>query len=93
MNALTCRPSERGVPPALLDGFDVRPAVTCRAVLEDEAHQTDLLADRVDGVKYNPAISRATLQTIKTFASQEPTILLPSHDPEGLGRLANRTTL
>jgi hypothetical protein len=93
MNAPTCRPLERGLPAALLNGFDVRPAVTCTAVLEDEAHQTDLLADRVDGVTYKPAVSRATLQTIKTFASQELTILLPSHDPEGLGRLANRTTL
>jgi N-acyl homoserine lactone hydrolase len=55
--------------------------------------EANLLADRVDGVTYNPAVSRATLRAIKTFATQEPTILLPSHDPEGLGRLANRTTL
>ena len=29
----------------------------------------------------------------KTFAAQEPTILLPSHDPVGLARPANRATL
>jgi hypothetical protein len=55
--------------------------------------QANLLADRVDGVTYNPAISLDTLQAIKAFAAQEPTILLPSHDPEGPARLANRTTL
>jgi N-acyl homoserine lactone hydrolase len=55
--------------------------------------EANLLADRVDGVTYNPAISLATLQAIKRFAAQEPTILLPSHDPEGLARLANRSTL
>ena len=29
----------------------------------------------------------------KTFAAQEPTILLPSHDQVGLARPANRATL
>jgi N-acyl homoserine lactone hydrolase len=55
--------------------------------------EANLRADRVDGVTYNPALSLATLKTIKMFAAQEPTILLPSHDPAGLMRLANRTTL
>jgi N-acyl homoserine lactone hydrolase len=55
--------------------------------------EADLRDDRVDGVTYNPAVSLATLRAIKAFAAQEPTILLPSHDPEGPARLAARTTL
>jgi glyoxylase-like metal-dependent hydrolase (beta-lactamase superfamily II) len=55
--------------------------------------QADLLADRVDGVTYDPAASLATLRAIKTFAAQEPTILLPAHDPEGPARLAARDML
>jgi hypothetical protein len=42
----------------------------------------------VDGVTHDPAISLATIQAIKTFARQEPTIVLPAHDPNGPRRLA-----
>jgi glyoxylase-like metal-dependent hydrolase (beta-lactamase superfamily II) len=45
--------------------------------------QQDLAADRVDGVTYDPAISLATIQAIKTFARQEPTIILPATIPMG----------
>lgn len=50
--------------------------------------QADLAADRVDGVTSNPAQSLATIQAIKSFAKQEPTIILPAHDPDGPRRLA-----
>jgi len=50
--------------------------------------QEDLVADRVDGVTNAPAQSLATLQAIKAFAAQEPTILLPAHDLDGLRRHA-----
>lgn len=50
--------------------------------------QADLAANRVDGVTYNPAISLATLRAIIAFAREEPTIILPAHDPDGLRRLA-----
>lgn len=50
--------------------------------------QADLAADRVDGVTNDPAQSLATLRAIQWFARQEPTILLPAHDPDGARRLA-----
>jgi len=55
--------------------------------------QANLLADEVDGVTYNPAISLTTLRAIKAFAAQEPTVLLPAHDPDGLVRLRERRVL
>jgi glyoxylase-like metal-dependent hydrolase (beta-lactamase superfamily II) len=55
--------------------------------------EANLRADRVDGVTYNPAISLASLRAINDFAAREPTILLPSHDPDGLARLTKRSTL
>ncbi len=50
--------------------------------------QADLAADRVDGVTSDPLVSLATIRAIKKFARQEPTIILPAHDPDGLRRLA-----
>src|SRR5262249_9597732 len=50
--------------------------------------QVDLVAERVDGVTYDPAVSLATIRAIKTFAREEPTIILPAHDPDGPRRLA-----
>ncbi len=50
--------------------------------------QADLAAERVDGVTYDPVLSLATLRAIKAFARQEPTILLPAHDPDGVRRLS-----
>jgi glyoxylase-like metal-dependent hydrolase (beta-lactamase superfamily II) len=49
--------------------------------------QEDLVANCVDGVTNDPALSQATLQAIKAFAAQEATILLPAHDLDGLRRL------
>ena len=39
---------------------------------------------------YDPAISEATLRAINQFAAEEPTIILPAHDPDGASRLAAR---
>lgn len=55
--------------------------------------QANLLAEKTDGVTNDPATSLATLRAIKRFAADEPTILLPAHDPEGPRRLATRQTL
>jgi hypothetical protein len=64
-------------------------------VLAGDATYTEanLRADRVDEVTYDPSVSLSTLRAIKSFAAQELTVLLPSHDPDGLARLANRTLL
>ena len=51
--------------------------------------EANLRAEKADGVTNNPRRSIATLRAIKEFASREPTIVLPAHDPEGPTRLAN----
>jgi len=52
--------------------------------------EANLRDEKTDGVTNDPALSRATLRAIKRFASQEPTIILPAHDPDGPARLAAR---
>jgi N-acyl homoserine lactone hydrolase len=49
-----------------------------------------MLGGKVDGVSSNEHISKATLDTIKTFARSRPTVYLPTHDPQSGSRLANR---
>jgi N-acyl homoserine lactone hydrolase len=49
-----------------------------------------LRKELVDGVTYDPVISLSTLRRVKAFAAQEPTVLLPAHDPDGPARLASR---
>lgn len=53
----------------------------------DEANLRD---EKADGVTNDPARAVATLRAIKAFASSEPTIILPAHDPDGPQRLARR---
>jgi N-acyl homoserine lactone hydrolase len=50
--------------------------------------QANLLAEQTDGVTNDPETALATLRAIKTFARNEPTVLLPAHDPDGPARLA-----
>jgi N-acyl homoserine lactone hydrolase len=50
--------------------------------------EANLRDEKADGVTYDPVVSIATLRAIKRFAEQEPTIVLPAHDPEGPARLA-----
>jgi glyoxylase-like metal-dependent hydrolase (beta-lactamase superfamily II) len=51
--------------------------------------EANLRAEKADGVTNDPQRSIATLRAIKEFASKEPTIVLPAHDPDGPTRLAN----
>ncbi len=55
--------------------------------------EANLLAEKTDGVTNNPAESLATLRAIRRFALEEPTVLLPAHDPEAPARLAARSLL
>lgn len=54
--------------------------------------EDNLRNEKADGVTNDPALSLRTLRTIKAFASNEPTIILPAHDPDGPARLARQTT-
>ena len=49
-----------------------------------------MLAGRVDGVCADDHICSATLEAIKRFAQDRPTVYLPTHDPQSTFRLANR---
>jgi N-acyl homoserine lactone hydrolase len=55
-------------------------------------NQELMLSGQVDGVSPNARMSRATLEAIQEFASRQPTIYLPTHDPDAAMRLANRQT-
>ncbi len=55
--------------------------------------EANLLAEKTDGVTNNPAEALATLRAIRRFAEEEPTVLLPAHDPEAPARLAARSLL
>ena len=58
----------------------------------DPSYDQDLmLAGKVDGVSPDVAVSRQTLAAIRQFASQQPTIYLPTHDPAAGARLAARS--
>jgi len=50
--------------------------------------QANLMAEQTDGVTNDPATALSTLRAISRFAEQEPTILLPAHDPRAVARLA-----
>jgi glyoxylase-like metal-dependent hydrolase (beta-lactamase superfamily II) len=60
----------------------------------DATYDETLLKRRiVDGPSENVQVSLATLDRIAAFARQEPTVLLPAHDPLAEHRLAERITL
>ena len=62
-------------------------------VAADATYAEDNLRNElVDGITYDPELSLRTLRALKSFASEEPTIVLPSHDPDGPVRLMNRRT-
>ena len=52
-----------------------------------------MLAGKVDGVGSDTQVSAATLAAIKRFASTQPLIYLPTHDPESAARLAARLSV
>ena len=58
----------------------------------DAVYEQSLLIDRaVDGVAPDAAVALATIDTIRAHAHRHPTIVAPSHDPESVARLENRT--
>jgi glyoxylase-like metal-dependent hydrolase (beta-lactamase superfamily II) len=52
-----------------------------------------LMDDQVDGMTQNPAVSLVSQRAMKQFAQNEPTVLLPAHDPEAAKRLAEGLTM
>jgi N-acyl homoserine lactone hydrolase len=52
-----------------------------------------LRARRHDAVGPKPAVTVATIDRILSHGAQQPTVFLPSHDPESAARLAARTIL
>ena len=55
--------------------------------------QQSLVEERVDGVSPSEAVSLLTMQTIVRYARSQPTVYLPTHDPESGDRLANAITV
>ena len=60
----------------------------------DTSYAQDLLLERqVDGVSQNVDVALRTIDTILRYAQAEPTVYLPSHDPQSAERLTNRQTV
>jgi N-acyl homoserine lactone hydrolase len=55
--------------------------------------EENLLQKIADGVSPDPNQAIETMRNILSFASQHPTVYLPSHDPQSEMRLENKTTL
>jgi glyoxylase-like metal-dependent hydrolase (beta-lactamase superfamily II) len=55
--------------------------------------QRIMLEGRVDGVSPNMDVTRRTLKQIVRLAEEQPLVYLPSHDPESINRLAQRSVL
>jgi glyoxylase-like metal-dependent hydrolase (beta-lactamase superfamily II) len=49
-----------------------------------------MIANTVDGIGSDPDIQQETHRQILAYASQQPTVYLPSHDPDSKTRLASR---
>ncbi len=52
-----------------------------------------LVEGQVDGVSPSEAVSLRTMQTILRLVEEQPTVYLPTHDPESADRLANASTV
>ena len=52
-----------------------------------------MLAGKVDGVSADDDVAGRTLTAIRDFASDQPTVYLPTHDPESAIRLARRRVI
>ncbi|GAA1798995.1 hypothetical protein [Nostocoides veronense] len=60
----------------------------------DATYDQDLLLRRVvDGPAEDVTVSLATMDRIAGLAAQEPTVLLPAHDPDAERRLDDRAVL
>jgi glyoxylase-like metal-dependent hydrolase (beta-lactamase superfamily II) len=57
----------------------------------DASYAEDLmLRGAVDGVSTDEAAARNSLQTIRAYIEERPTVYLPTHDPGSERRLAKR---
>lgn len=57
----------------------------------DSTYDQDLLdRELTDGVNANPHLAVESLKKIKKFASSEPIVLLPAHDPDAARRLVEK---
>ena len=56
-------------------------------------NQALLFAQEPDGVSLNTDTMLGTVDKVLTYAGAEPTVYLPSHDPESVERLAQNITL
>ena len=54
--------------------------------------EATMLSGTIDGVSADESVASATLSAIRSFASSQPTIYLPTHDPDAARRLAERRT-
>jgi glyoxylase-like metal-dependent hydrolase (beta-lactamase superfamily II) len=60
----------------------------------DATYDVDLLrTNQVDGVTYDVAVSRRTLHRLRLLVRQQPTVVLPAHDPGAPERLATKRCL
>ena len=66
------------------------PASGPRILLAGDASylQELMLSGRIDGVSPNPAQARATVERLQRLVADEPTVYLPTHDPDADRRLA-----
>jgi N-acyl homoserine lactone hydrolase len=64
--------------------------VTCFLTGDASYDERLMLTGRIDGVSADDDVAGATLGAIRRFASDRPTIYLPTHDPESAARLAGR---
>lgn len=55
--------------------------------------EKNLLKKIADGVSPDPKVAVDTMQNILSFAVKHPTVYLPTHDPNSVMRLENKTTL
>ena len=55
--------------------------------------QQFMLDQQIDGVSLNGKGARRTLRRIRKFAQENPTVYLPSHDPQSAVRLENKETV
>lgn len=55
--------------------------------------QEQLLSLRADAVAPDPQVHRESLEATLAHCAEQPTVFLPSHDPESPGRLAVRATV
>ena len=53
--------------------------------------EASMLGGRVDGISPDEAVTLRTLEIVKRFAAERPTVFLPSHDPEAAKRLSSIT--